>query len=109
MPSKRQKNKKEKNTISGTESLTMKSRLSAQSLTPLIKSVTSDFEARLLLQDSIDGIVREAEAFISYLYCMTTPEKRSKLLSSYRQFLKDMIRYISRSCPKKKMDFNAPD
>jgi len=80
MASKRQKNKKEKSTISGTESLTMKSRLSAQSLTPLIKSVTSDFEARLLLQDSIDGIVRESEAFISYLYCMATPEKTSKLL-----------------------------
>jgi len=36
MASKRKKNKKEKSTISGTESLTMKSRLSVQSLTPLI-------------------------------------------------------------------------
>ena len=101
MASKRQKNKKGKSTISGTESLTMKSRLSAQALTPLIKSVTSDFEVRLLLQDSIDGIVREAEAFVSYLYCMTTPEKRSKLLSSYRQFLKDMISDVDMVLKKK--------
>jgi hypothetical protein len=79
----------------------MKSRLSAQSLIPLIKSVTSDFEARLLLQDSIDGMVREAEAFISYLYCMTTPEKRSKLLMGYRQFLKDMIGDVDTVLKKK--------
>jgi hypothetical protein len=100
MASKRQKNK-EKSTISGTESLTMKSRLSAQSLTPLIKSVTSDFEAKLLLQDGIDGIVRESEAFISYRYCMASPEKRSKLLSSYRQFLKDMISDVDMVLKKK--------
>jgi hypothetical protein len=56
----------------------MKSRLSARSLTPLIQSVTTDFEARLI-QDSIDGIVR---AFVSSIYCMTTADKRSRLLSS---------------------------
>jgi hypothetical protein len=44
-----------------------------------------------LLQDSIDGIAKEAEAFISYLYCMTSSDKRNKLLPAYRQFLKDMI------------------
>ncbi len=100
MASKRQKNNK-KSTISETENLTMKSTLSAQSLTPLINSVTSDFEARLLLQDSIDGIVREAEAFISYLYCMTTADKRSTLLSSYKQFLKDMISDVDLLLKKK--------
>jgi hypothetical protein len=41
--------------------------------------------------DSIDGIAKEAEAFISYLYCMTSSDKRNKLLPAYRQFLKDMI------------------
>jgi hypothetical protein len=45
---------------------------SAQSLTPLMQSVNS--KARLL-QDSIDGIVREAEAFVSYIYCMTTADR----------------------------------
>jgi hypothetical protein len=98
MSNKRKKNEK---SIFETESLTMRSRLSARSLTPLIKSVTSDFEARLLLQDSIDGIVREAEAFISYLYCMTTAGKRSALLSSYRQFLKDMISDVDMLLKKK--------
>jgi hypothetical protein len=99
MSNKRKKNM-EKSSFE-TESLTMRSRLSARSLTPLIKSVTSDFEARLLLQDSIDGIVREAEAFISYLYCMTPADKRSKLLSSYRQFLKDMISDVDMLLRKK--------
>jgi len=73
------------------EELTVKSNISAEVVKSLINSVTSDFEERLLLQDSIDGIAREAEAFISYLYCMTSSDKRNKLLSVYRQMLKDMI------------------
>jgi hypothetical protein len=73
------------------ERLTMKSTVSAESLKSLINSITSEFEERLLLQDSIDGIAKEAEAFISYLYCMTSSDKRNKLLPAYRQFLKDMI------------------
>jgi hypothetical protein len=73
------------------ERLTMKSTVSADSLKSLINSITSEFEERLLLQDSIDGIAKEAEAFISYLYCMTSSDKRNKLLPAYRQFLKDMI------------------
>jgi hypothetical protein len=62
------------------ERLTMKSTVSADSLKSLINSITSEFEERLLLQDSIDGIAKEAEAFISYLYCMTSSDKRNKLL-----------------------------
>ena len=64
-------------------------------------SVTSDFEARLLLQDSIDGIVREAEAFISYLYCMVSMDKRNTLLSRYRELLKDMISDVDMVLKKK--------
>jgi hypothetical protein len=84
-----------------TEGLTLKSTLSAQALTPLINSVTSDVEARLLLQDSIDGIVREAEAFISYLYSMTSEDKRNTLLSSYRELLNDMISDVDMVLKKK--------
>jgi hypothetical protein len=73
------------------ERLTTKSTVSADSLKSLINSVTSEVEERLLLQDSIDGIAKESEAFISYLYCMTSSDKRNKLLPAYRQFLKDMI------------------
>jgi hypothetical protein len=43
------------------------------------------------LQDSVDGIAKEAEAFISYLYCKMPSDKRNKILSAYREFLKDMI------------------
>jgi hypothetical protein len=50
------------------ERLTMKSTVSADSLKSLINSITFEFEERLLLQDSIDGIAKEAEAFISYLH-----------------------------------------
>ena len=77
--------------LSDLERLTMKSTVSADSLKSLINSITSEVEERLLLQDSIDGIAKEAEAFISYLYCMTSSDKRNKLLPAYRQFLKDMI------------------
>jgi hypothetical protein len=77
--------------LSDIERLTMKSTVSADSLKSLINSITSEVEERLLLQDSIDGIAKEAEAFISYLYCMTSSDKRNKLLPAYRQFLKDMI------------------
>ena len=89
------------NKLEETEGLTLKSTLSAEALTPLINSVTSDFEARLLLQDSIDGIVREAEAFISYLYCMVSTDKRNTLLSSYRELLKDMISDVDLVLKKK--------
>lgn len=57
----------------------------------LINSVTSDYEDRLLLQDSIDGIGRDAEAFTSYLSCMASTDKRNVLLSFYKQMLKGMI------------------
>lgn len=52
------------------EKLTVKSTIYAGLSLSLINSVTSDYEDRLLLQDSIDGIQRDAEAFISYLYCI---------------------------------------
>jgi len=64
-------------------------------------SVTSDFEARLLLQDSIDGIVRETEAFISYLYCMVSMDKRNTLLSKYRVLFKGMMSDVDMVLKKK--------
>ncbi len=79
----------------------MKSTLSAQSLTPLINSIASEVEGRLLLQDSIDGIVRESEAFISYLYCMLSADKRNKLLPAYRQFGIDIISDVDMLLKKK--------
>ena len=79
------------------EKLTTKSNVSAESLKSLIHSSTSEFEERLLLQDSVDGINREAEAFISYLYCKMPSDKRKKILSSYREFLRDMISDIDKA------------
>jgi hypothetical protein len=60
------------------EKLTAKSNLSAESLKSLIHSATSEFEERLILQDSVNGITREAEDFISYLYCKMPSDKRKK-------------------------------
>ncbi|HEY5631270.1 MAG TPA: hypothetical protein VIR31_04020 [Nitrososphaeraceae archaeon] len=83
------------------EKLTVKPTTSTESLRSLINSVTSDYEDRLLLQDSIDGIQRDAEAFISYLYCMTSSVKRDELLSVYGQILKDMIGKVDTLLKKK--------
>jgi hypothetical protein len=82
------------------EKLTTKSNASAESLISLIHSTTSEFEERLLLQDSVDGIKKEAEAFISYLYCKMPSDKRKKILSAYRGFLKDMISDIDKALKK---------
>jgi hypothetical protein len=83
------------------EKLNVKPTTSAESLKSLINSVTSDYEDRLLLQNSIDGIQRDADAFISYLYCMTSIDKRKELLSVYRQMLKDMIDEVDTFLKKK--------
>jgi hypothetical protein len=79
------------------EKLTTRSIASAESLKALIHSSTSEFEERLLLQDSIDGISREAEDFISYLYCKMPSDKRKKILSAYREFLKNVISDIDKA------------
>ena len=90
-----------KNVSPEIEKLTVKPTTSAESLRSLINSITSDYEDRLLLQDSIDGIQRDAEAFISYLYCMTSTDKRNELLSVYRQMLKEMIGEVDTLLKKK--------
>jgi hypothetical protein len=82
------------------EKLTTKSNLSAESLKSLIHSTTSEFEERLILQDSVDGIIRETEDFVSYLYCKMPSDKRKKVLSAYRQFLKDVINDIDKALRK---------
>lgn len=82
------------------EKLTIKSNLSAKSLKSLIQSTTSEFEERLILQDSVDGITRETEDFISYLYCKMPSDKRKKILSAYRQFLRDVISDIDKALRK---------
>ena len=84
------------NSSSEIEKLTVKSNASAESLKSLIHSTTSEFEERLLLQDSVDGTSREAQAFISYLYCKMPSYKRRKILAAYREFLKDMISDIDK-------------
>ena len=63
------------------EKLTIKSNASAESLKSLIHSSTSQFEERLLLQDSVDGMIREAQAFISCLYCKMPSDKRKNTFS----------------------------
>ena len=73
------------------EKLTAKSNATAESLKSLIHSTTSEFEERLLLQDCVEDITKEAEAFISYLYCEMPSDKREKILVAYREFLRDMI------------------
>jgi hypothetical protein len=79
------------------EKLTARSSASAESLKSLIHSSTSEFEERLLLQDSVDGMTKEAGAFISYLYCKMPSDKRKKILVAYREFLRDMIRDIGKA------------
>ena len=82
------------------EKLTTKSNASAESLKSLIHSITSEFEERLLLQDSVDGITRETEDFISSLYCKMAADKRKKILSSYKEFLRDIISDIDKALGK---------
>jgi hypothetical protein len=79
------------------EELTTKSNVSAESLKSLIHSTMSEFEERLILQDSVDGITRETEDFISYVYCKMPSDKRKKMLSAYRQFLRDVISDIDKA------------
>lgn len=83
------------------EKLIVKPTTSTESLKSLINSVTSDYEDRLLLQDSIDGIQRDAEAFISYLSCMASTDNRNELLSVYRQMLKEIIGEVDTLLKKK--------
>ncbi len=79
------------------EKLTAKSSASAESLKSLIHSTTSEFEERLLLQDSVDGITRETEDFISYLYCKMPSDKRRKILAAYKEFLKEVTSDIDKA------------
>jgi hypothetical protein len=94
---KNKNNNDDNSSFSIMEKLTAKSSASAESLKSLIHSNTSEFEERLILQDSVDGIARETEDFISYLYCKMPSEKRKKILATYKDFLKDVISDIDRA------------
>lgn len=102
LPAKKQKNihKMSSNNNSSSsviENITAKSNASAQSLKSLINSTTSGFEERLLLEDSVDGMKKEAETLISYLYCKMPSDKRKKILLAYREFLREMISDIDKA------------
>ena len=45
-------------------------------------------------------MAKEAEAFISYLYCKMPSDKRKKILAAYREFLRDVISDIDKALKK---------
>ena len=55
----------------------------------LINSITRDVEERVLLEDNVKGIIREAETLTSYVQEMPR-EKRKKLLIAYSKILEEI-------------------
>jgi hypothetical protein len=55
----------------------------------LIESVTTDAQEKLLLEDNVKGIIREAETLSSYIHEMPHG-KRKKLLLAYSKILEEI-------------------
>ena len=86
------RNKEKKISSSGKTTLvTLKAINVAQSLKSLIDSIASGVEEKLILEDSITGMVNNAEALVSYLDYIHPSDKKRKLLKAYKRFLEAMI------------------
>ena len=69
---------------SGSSSLIM-----SESIISLIDSITSNAEEKVLLEDNVRGIIREAETLDSYIRDMAE-DKKKKLLLAYSKILEEI-------------------
>lgn len=63
--------------------------ISGESIVSLIDSIATDAEEKVLLEDNIKGIIREAETLDSYIHDMPA-NKRRKLLLAYSKILEEI-------------------
>jgi hypothetical protein len=63
--------------------------ITGEYIVSLINSITKDVEERVLLEDNVKGIIREAETLSSYLQEMSH-DKRKKLLIAYSRILEEI-------------------
>ena len=63
--------------------------ISGKYIVSLINSITKDVEERVLLEDNVKGIIREAETLSSYVQEMPH-DKRKKLLIAYSRILEEI-------------------
>jgi hypothetical protein len=66
-----------------------------ESIVSLIDSVTSNAEEKILLEDNVRGIVREAETLDTYIHDMPVA-KRKKLLLGYSKILGEIKNNIDK-------------
>ena len=76
-------NTREKSSSSGSIAI------SGGSIVSLIDSITKDAEEKVLLEDNIKGIIREAETLDSYIHDMPA-DQRKKLLLAYSKILEEI-------------------
>ena len=69
--------------------------ITGESIVSLIDSITSDVEEKILLEDNVRGIVREAETLDSYIHDMPIT-KRKKLLLAYSKILGEIKNNINK-------------
>jgi hypothetical protein len=60
--------------------------ISGKYIVSLIESLTTDAQEKVLLEDNVKGIIREAETLSSYIHEMPHA-KRKKLLLAYSKIL----------------------
>jgi alpha-galactosidase/6-phospho-beta-glucosidase family protein len=63
--------------------------ISGEYIVSLIESVTTDAQEKVLLEDNVKGIIREAETLSSYIHEMPHG-KRKKLLLAYSKVLEEI-------------------
>jgi hypothetical protein len=66
-----------------------------ESIVSLIDSITSKAEEKILLEDNVQGIVREAETLDTYIHDMPVA-KRKKLLLAYSKILGEIKNNIDK-------------
>ena len=69
--------------------------ITGESIISLINSITSNAEEKILLEDNVRGIVREAETLDSYIHDMPIA-KRKKLLLAYSKILGEIKNNIDK-------------
>jgi hypothetical protein len=69
--------------------------ITSESIISLIDSITSNVEEKVLLEDNVRGIIREAETLDSYI-CDMAEDKKKKLLLAYSKILEEINNNINK-------------
>lgn len=69
--------------------------ITSESIVSLIDSITFSAEEKILLEDNVRGIIREAETLYSYIHDMPA-DKRKKLLLAYSKILGQIKKSIDK-------------